>query len=102
MGRKKIAIKRITDERTRQVTFVVLFQVTFSKRKFGLMKKAYELAVLCNCEVGLILFTQNNKLFQFASTDMDHLLLRYTEFNEAHESRNNNDVEKVGYFLLLI
>ena len=74
-------------------------KVTFSKRKFGLMKKAYELAVLCNCEVGLILFTQNNKLFQFASSDMDQLLLRYTEFSEPHESRTNVDVEKASSFL---
>lgn len=87
MGRKKIAIKRIIDERTRQVTF--------SKRKFGLMKKAYELSVLCNCEVGLILFTQNNKLFQYASSDMDKLLLKYTEFNEPYESKTNDDVEKL-------
>lgn len=87
MGRKKIAIKRILDERTRQVTF--------SKRKFGLMKKAYELSVLCNCEVGLILFTQNNKLFQYASSDMDKLLLKYTEFNEPYESKTNDDVEKL-------
>lgn len=87
MGRKKIAIKRITEERTRQVTF--------SKRKFGLMKKAYELSVLCNCEVGLILFTQNNKLFQFSSTDMDQLLLRYTEFNEPHEAKTSVDLERL-------
>ena len=59
------------------------------------MKKAYELAVLCNCDVGLIMFTQNNKLFQFSSTDMDNLLLRYTEFNEPHECRTSEDVEKV-------
>ena len=87
MGRKKIAIKRITEERTRQVTF--------SKSKFGLMKKAYELSVLCNCEVGLILFTQNNKLFQFSSTDMDQLLLRYTEFNEPHEAKTSVDLERL-------
>ena len=87
MGRKKIAIKRITEERTRQVTF--------SKRKFGLMKKAYELSVLCNCEVGLILFTQNNKLFQFSSTDMDQLLLRYTEFNEPYEAKTSSDLERL-------
>jgi len=90
MGRKKITIKKITDERNRQVTF--------SKRKFGLMKKAYELSVLCGCEVGLIMFTANNKLFQYASSDMDRILLRYTEYNEPHESRtnarHNKDIKK--------
>ncbi|KAL1242180.1 Myocyte-specific enhancer factor 2A [Trichinella spiralis] len=64
MGRKKIQISRIQDERNRQVTF--------TKRKFGLMKKAYELS--------------------YASTDMDKVLLKYTEYNEPHESRTNADI----------
>ncbi|ETN72370.1 SRF-type transcription factor, partial [Necator americanus] len=37
--------------------------VTFTKRKFGLMKKAYELSVLCDCEIALIVFNSTNKLF---------------------------------------
>jgi hypothetical protein len=56
--------------------------VTFSKRKYGLMKKAYELSVLCDCEIGLIIFSSQNKLVQYASTDMDQILLRYT--NVSH------------------
>ena len=70
-------------------------QVTFTKRKFGLMKKAYELSVLCDVEIALILFTSSNKLFQYASTDMDRVLLKYTEYNEPHESRTNNDIIEV-------
>ncbi|XP_066274076.1 myocyte-specific enhancer factor 2A-like isoform X18 [Branchiostoma lanceolatum] len=84
MGRKKIQIARIDDERNRQVTF--------TKRKFGLMKKAYELSVLCDCEIALIIFNSANKLFQYASTDMDKVLLKYTEYNEPHESRTNSDI----------
>ncbi|XP_067111783.1 myocyte-specific enhancer factor 2D homolog isoform X7 [Osmerus mordax] len=84
MGRKKIQIQRITDERNKQVTF--------TKRKFGLMKKAYELSVLCDCEIALIIFNHSNKLFQYASTDMDKVLLKYTEYNEPHESRTNADI----------
>ncbi|XP_030620970.1 myocyte-specific enhancer factor 2A [Chanos chanos] len=84
MGRKKIQITRIIDERNRQVTF--------TKRKFGLMKKAYELSVLCDCEIALIIFNSSNKLFQYASTDMDKVLLKYTEYNEPHESRTNSDI----------
>lgn len=72
------------DERNRQVTF--------TKRKFGLMKKAYELSVLCDCEIALIIFNSTNKLFQYASTDMDKVLLKYTEYNEPHESRTNSDI----------
>ncbi|KAK1345125.1 hypothetical protein QTO34_013833, partial [Cnephaeus nilssonii] len=66
--------------------------VTFTKRKFGLMKKAYELSVLCDCEIALIIFNSTNKLFQYASTDMDKVLLKYTEYNEPHESRTNSDI----------
>lgn len=87
MGRKKIQISKITDERNRQVTF--------TKRKFGLMKKAYELSVLCDCEIALIIFNSSNKLFQYASTDMDKILLKYTEYNEPHESRTNNEIVQV-------
>lgn len=72
-----------------------LHQVTFTKRKFGLMKKAYELSVLCDCEIALIIFNHSNKLFQYASTDMDKVLLKYTEYNEPHESRTNADIIEV-------
>ncbi|ORZ13072.1 MADS box transcription factor MEF2, partial [Absidia repens] len=65
MGRKKIKIQPIGDERNKQVTFL--------KRKQGLMKKAYELSVLCNCEVALVIFTSNNRLLQYSSKDMDQL-----------------------------
>ena len=42
------------------------------------MKKAYELSVLCDCEIALIIFSSSNKLYQYASTDMDKVLLKYT------------------------
>ena len=78
MGRKKIQISRITDERNRQVRrgmgglpHASSLQVTFNKRKFGVMKKAYELSILCDCEIALIIFSSSNKLYQYASTDMD-------------------------------
>lgn len=84
MGRKKISIQRISDERNRQVTF--------TKRKFGLMKKAYELSVLCDCEIAVVIFNSHNKLFQYASSDMDKILLKYTEYDQPHESQTNKDI----------
>ncbi|MEQ2187238.1 hypothetical protein GOODEAATRI_002612 [Goodea atripinnis] len=60
------------------------------------MKKAYELSVLCDCEIALIIFNHANKLFQYASTDMDKVLLKYTEYNEPHESRTNADIIEVN------
>lgn len=72
-------------------------QVTFNKRKFGVMKKAYELSVLCDCEIALIIFSSSNKLYQYASTDMDKVLLKYTEYNEPHESLTNKNIIEVHY-----
>ncbi|KAI9255511.1 myocyte enhancer factor 2D, partial [Sporodiniella umbellata] len=69
MGRKKIQIQPIKDGRNRQVTFL--------KRKQGLMKKAYELSVLCNCEVALVIMPPKGKSIQYSSSDMDSLLARY-------------------------
>ena len=70
--------------------------MTFNKRKFGVMKKAYELSVLCDCEIALIIFSSSNKLYQYASTDMDKILLKYTEYNEPHESLTNKNIIDVS------
>lgn len=61
------------------------------------MKKAYELSVLCDCEIALIVFNSANKLFQYASTDMDKVLLKYTEHSDPQESRTNKDIIEVCY-----
>lgn len=84
----------VTERGTNPGVFSPL-QVTFTKRKFGLMKKAYELSVLCDCEIALIIFNSTNRLFQYASTDMDKVLLKYTEYSEPHESRTNSDILEV-------
>lgn len=60
MGRGKIEIKRIENANSRQVTF--------SKRRAGLLKKAHELSVLCDAEVAVIVFSKSGKLFEFSST----------------------------------
>jgi len=93
----KLYLTRIFSRRNRISSLwrTTIVQVTFTKRKFGLMKKAYELSVLCDCEIALIMFSSSNKLFQYASTDMDRVLLKYTEYNEPHESRTNNDIVEV-------
>ncbi|CAI5733292.1 unnamed protein product [Hyaloperonospora brassicae] len=85
MGRKKIQIKRIEDDRNRQVTF--------AKRKNGLFKKAMELSKLCDCQIALIVFDSNNKLYQYSSMGVDQILLKYTEFGEPSETKNNNDYD---------
>lgn len=76
--------------------------MTFNKRKFGVMKKAYELSVLCDCEIALIIFSSSNKLYQYASTDMDKVLLKYTEYNEPHESLTNKNIIEVSFFFVAV
>lgn len=56
------------------------------------MKKAYELSILCNCDVAVIIFNSQDKLVQYSSSDMDQLLLRYTNYGEPSETRSNEDV----------
>ncbi|KAK6940246.1 Transcription factor, K-box [Dillenia turbinata] len=60
MAREKIQIKKIDNLTARQVTF--------SKRRRGLFKKAEELSVLCDAEVALIVFSATGKLFEFSSS----------------------------------
>ncbi|KAK9145075.1 hypothetical protein Sjap_004978 [Stephania japonica] len=71
MVRGKTQVKRIENTASRQVTF--------SKRRNGLMKKAYELSVLCDVNVGLIVFSPKGKLYDFASSSMHHIIERYQE-----------------------
>ncbi|ANM67033.1 AGAMOUS-like 21 [Arabidopsis thaliana] len=71
MGRGKIVIQRIDDSTSRQVTF--------SKRRKGLIKKAKELAILCDAEVGLIIFSSTGKLYDFASSSMKSVIDRYNK-----------------------
>ncbi|XP_021280322.1 agamous-like MADS-box protein AGL6 isoform X1 [Herrania umbratica] len=69
MGRGRVELKRIENKINRQVTF--------SKRRNGLLKKAYELSVLCDAEVALIIFSSRGKLYEFGSAGMTKTLERY-------------------------
>ncbi|CAI0419868.1 unnamed protein product [Linum tenue] len=60
MAREKIQIKKIDNATARQVTF--------SKRRRGLFKKAQELSVLCDADVALIIFSSTGKLFHYSSS----------------------------------
>nr|APB03418.1 MADS-box transcription factor 6 [Ginkgo biloba] len=69
MGRGRIQLKRIENKINRQVTF--------SKRRNGLLKKACELSILCDAEVALIIFSNRGKLYEYASSSMSKTLERY-------------------------
>uniref|UniRef100_A0A0E0KUB3 MADS-box transcription factor n=1 Tax=Oryza punctata TaxID=4537 RepID=A0A0E0KUB3_ORYPU len=69
MGRGRVELKRIENKINRQVTF--------SKRRNGLLKKAYELSVLCDAEVALIIFSSRGKLYEFGSAGINKTLEKY-------------------------
>ncbi|KAG9142386.1 hypothetical protein Leryth_020066 [Lithospermum erythrorhizon] len=81
MGRGKIAIRRIDNSTSRQVTF--------SKRRNGLLKKAKELAILCDAEVGVIIFSSTGKLYDFSSSSMKSVIERYNKAKEEHQQLAN-------------
>ncbi|XP_013444986.2 MADS-box protein SOC1 [Medicago truncatula] len=77
MVRGKTQMKRIENATSRQVTF--------SKRRNGLLKKAFELSVLCDAEVALIVFSPRGRLYEFASSSILETIERY----RSHTRINN-------------
>ncbi|GMI87461.1 AGAMOUS-like 7, APETALA1 [Hibiscus trionum] len=59
-------------------------QVTFSKRRAGLLKKAHEISILCDAEVALIVFSHKGKLFEYSTdSSMEKILERYERYSYA-------------------
>ncbi|KAG6751039.1 hypothetical protein POTOM_045556 [Populus tomentosa] len=70
MARGKVQMKRIENSVHRQVTFC--------KRRSGLLKKAKELSVLCDAEIGVFIFSAHGKLYELATKgNMQGLIERY-------------------------
>ncbi|XP_042006751.1 agamous-like MADS-box protein MADS2 isoform X2 [Salvia splendens] len=92
MGRGRVELKRIENKINRQVTF--------AKRRNGLLKKAYELSVLCDSEVALIIFSNRGKLYEFCSTsNMLKTLERYQKcsYGSLEVNHLDKDIEQSSY-----
>ncbi|KAL0656735.1 hypothetical protein Bca4012_077319 [Brassica carinata] len=80
MGRVKLEIKRIENTTNRQVTF--------SKRRNGLIKKAYELSILCDIDIALIMFSPSDRLSLFSGkTRIEDVFARF--INLPNQEREN-------------
>ncbi|XP_059644359.1 agamous-like MADS-box protein FUL-L [Cornus florida] len=78
MGRGRVQLKRIENKISRQVTF--------SKRRSGLLKKAHEISVLCDADVALIVFSTKGKLFEYSTdSSMESILERYERYSYAEQ-----------------
>lgn len=88
MGRNRIPISKIPNERNRQSTF--------TKRKAGLIKKAMELSILCDCEVALIIINGGKKVFPYVSNDMGRTLAKYHELADTGHVLTNADYEIIN------
>ncbi|CAL5209786.1 unnamed protein product [Lathyrus oleraceus] len=78
-GRQKIEMKKMSNESN--------LQVTFSKRRSGLFKKANELYTLCDADIALIVLSPGGKVFSFGHPHVDTVIDRYL----SHVSPQNND-----------
>ncbi|KAK9672440.1 hypothetical protein RND81_12G100900 [Saponaria officinalis] len=96
MGRGKIEIKRIENKINRQVTF--------SKRRQGLLKKAHELSVLCDSQIALLIFSETHKLYTFPNSSyskligVDQIIQRYLDNKgiiQLPRHTNNNNLEEM-------
>ncbi|XP_027339183.1 truncated transcription factor CAULIFLOWER A-like [Abrus precatorius] len=93
MGRGRVQLKRIENKINRQVTF--------SKRRTGLLKKANEISVLCDAEVALIVFSTKGKLFEFSSDPcMERILERYERYSYAERQLVTNNQPQNGNWTL--
>ncbi|WZZ39438.1 hypothetical protein YC2023_035697 [Brassica napus] len=86
MVRGKIQIKKIENTTSRQVTF--------SKRRSGLLKKAHELSVLCDAQVAAIIFSQKGRLYDFASSDIQKTIKRYAEYKGEYFVAESHPTEQ--------
>ncbi|KAL5725365.1 hypothetical protein ACHQM5_008518 [Ranunculus cassubicifolius] len=89
MGRAKIEIKKIEDNKKRHVTF--------SKRRPNLFGKAARLCTLTNAEIAIIVFSSSGKLFAFGHPSVDQVIQRYNNGGiTIQDSVSDNDYSELS------
>ncbi|XP_016550914.2 agamous-like MADS-box protein AGL70 [Capsicum annuum] len=85
MGRKKLEIKPILDNSCRQIAFC--------KRRKGLIKKARELSILCDVDVGVVIVSNRGRLHEFSSTNSLTGILQRYESHAAAEKKISAEIQ---------
>ncbi|KAI5355732.1 hypothetical protein L3X38_008627 [Prunus dulcis] len=85
MMREKIKIKKID--------YLPARQVTFSKRRRGIFKKAAELSVLCESEVAVVIFSATGKLSDYSSSSIKDVIERYEARTNGVEKSDEQSLE---------
>ncbi|KAF8403677.1 hypothetical protein HHK36_011781 [Tetracentron sinense] len=85
MGKRKIAIEKLENPNKRQVTF--------SKRRKGLFKKAADACLLCDAEIAVIAFSPAGKPYTFGHTSVDSVIDRYLTRSSGPVSGGNINIE---------
>ncbi|ESW32285.1 hypothetical protein PHAVU_002G309200 [Phaseolus vulgaris] len=85
MGRRKIEMTAVKDPNTRQVTF--------SKRRAGLFKKANELSILCGAEIAIVVFSIGNRPYSFGHPAVDLVAAKFLEQEIKSNDVKQNSVE---------
>jgi MADS-box transcription factor len=87
MVRGKTVISRIENTTSRQVTF--------SKRRSGLFKKAKELAILCDAQVGVLVFSSTGRLYDYSNSSMRSVIERYQQIKDGQQLMSASTEAKV-------
>lgn len=85
MGRKKIDIEPITNDRNKTVTFL--------KRKQGLFKKAFELSVLCSVDIQVVILGSNRQFYEYTTVDPEEMNKVYYKDNMIHNIQTPKDYD---------
>ncbi|XP_075508002.1 agamous-like MADS-box protein AGL29 [Primulina tabacum] len=79
-GRRKVRMAKMENQSN--------LQVTFSKRRAGLFKKASELCVLCGVEAAIIIFSPAEKVYSFGHPNVENVINKF--LNGTSPRQNNN------------
>ncbi|KAG2566437.1 MADS-box transcription factor 26-like [Panicum virgatum] len=95
MARGKVQMRRIENPVHRQVTFC--------KRRMGLLKKAKELSVLCDADIGVIVVSPHGKIYDLATNgNMQGLIERYRSYSEMHSESEQNKTQAIQQEVLAL